>query len=58
LDFITSDSVGNISTRDLGDDNHAKIKVGGLFNIDLIDIGDKIIFNYSGNTLSYTFNSI
>jgi hypothetical protein len=58
FDIITSESVVNISTRDIGDHNHAKIKVEGIFNIILIDIGDKIVISHSGDTLSYTFTSI
>jgi hypothetical protein len=48
--IITSESVVNISTRDIGDHNNAKIKVDGLFNIILIDIGDKIVISHTGDT--------
>jgi hypothetical protein len=58
FDIITSESVVNISTRDIGDHNHAKIKVDRLFNIILIDIGDKIVVNHSEGDLSYTFTSL
>jgi hypothetical protein len=58
LDIITSESVVKISIRDIGDHNHAKIKIDGLFNIILIDIGDKIVINHTDDTLSYTFTSI
>jgi hypothetical protein len=58
FDIITSESVVNISTRDIGDHNHAKIKVDGLFNIILIDIGDKIVISHSGDSFSYTLTSI
>jgi hypothetical protein len=58
FDIITSESVVNISTHDIGDHNHAKIKVDGLFYIILIDIGDKIVISPTGETLSYTFTSI
>jgi hypothetical protein len=58
FDIITSESVVNISTRDIGDHNHAKIKVDGLFNIILINIGDKLVISRTGDTLSYTFTSI
>ena len=58
FDIITSESVVNISTRDIGDHNHAKIKVDGLFNIILIDIGDKIVVSHSGDSFSYTFTTI
>jgi hypothetical protein len=58
FDIITSESVVNISTRDICDHNHAKIKVDCLFNIILIDIGDKIVVNHSGDTFSYIFTSI
>jgi hypothetical protein len=58
IDIITSERVVNISTRDIGDHNHAKIKVDGLFNIILIDIGDKIVISHTGDILSYTFTSI
>jgi hypothetical protein len=37
---------------------HAKIKVDCLFNIILIDIGDKIVVSHSGDTFSYIFTSI
>jgi hypothetical protein len=58
FDIITSENVVNSSTRDIGDHNHAKIKVTGLFNIILIDIGDKIVISHTSDTLSYTFTSI
>jgi hypothetical protein len=58
FDIITSESVVNISTRDIGDHKYAKIKVNGLVNIILIDIGDKIVINYSEGDLSYIFTSI
>jgi hypothetical protein len=58
FDIITSNSVINISTRDIGDHKYAKIKIDGLFNIILIDIGDKIVVNHSGDSFSYTFTSI
>jgi hypothetical protein len=58
FDIITSESVVNISTRDIRDHNHAKIKVDGLFNISIINIGDKIVINHNDDTLSYTFTSI
>jgi hypothetical protein len=56
--IITTESIVNISTRDIGDHNHAKINVDGLFNIILIDIGEKIVINHTGDTLSYSFTSI
>jgi hypothetical protein len=56
--IITTEKVVNISTRNRGDHNHAKIKTDGLFNIILIDIGDKIVIKHTGYTLSYTFTSI
>jgi hypothetical protein len=58
FDIITSESVVNISTLDIGDYNHAKIQFDRLFNIILIDIGDKIVINHSEGDLSYTFTSI
>jgi hypothetical protein len=58
FDIITSESVVNISTRDISDHNHAKIKIDGLFTIILIYIVDKIIISYPGETLSYIFTSI
>jgi hypothetical protein len=58
IDSITSESVVNISTRDIRDHNHAKIKVDGLYNIILIDIGDKIVIIHLSDTLFYTFSLI
>jgi hypothetical protein len=58
FDIITSESVVNLSTRNIGDHNNAKIKVNDLFHIILIDIGDKIVISHTGDTLSYTFTSI
>jgi hypothetical protein len=58
FEIITSESVVNISTRDIGDHNHVKIKIDGLVNIILIDSGDKIVINHSEGDLSYTFTSI
>jgi hypothetical protein len=47
FDIITSESVINISTRDIGDYNQAKIKIDGLFNMILIEIEDKIVITHS-----------
>jgi hypothetical protein len=57
FDIITSDSVVNISTGDIGDHNHAKIKVDGLVKIFFIDISDKIVINHTDDTLSCTFDT-
>jgi hypothetical protein len=54
FDIIISDSVVNISTRDIGDYNPAKINIDGLFTIILIDICDKIVISHTGDTLSYS----
>jgi hypothetical protein len=51
--IMSSERVSNISTRDIGDHNHEKIKVDGLFNIIFIYIGDKIVVNHSEGDLSY-----
>jgi hypothetical protein len=53
FDIIISDSVVNILSWNIGDHNHVKITVNGLFNIFLIDIGDKIVINYSEGILSF-----
>jgi hypothetical protein len=58
LDIITFESKIDISTRDLCDQRHVKIKIHGIYNIVLIDVGDKIVLSNGVNELSYTFSSI
>jgi hypothetical protein len=58
LDIITSEPIIDISTRDIGDHKHVKIKVNGIFIIILIEIGDRISVNNGTNTLTYTFTSM
>jgi hypothetical protein len=58
FDIIISESVVNISIRDIGEHKFAKIKVDRLFNIILIGVADKIVISHTSDTLSYTFTSI
>jgi hypothetical protein len=58
LDIITSELLINISMRDIGDHKHEKIKVNGIFNIILIEIGNIISLNNGTNTLTYTFTLV
>jgi hypothetical protein len=58
LYIISSEPLIDISTRDIGDHKHAKIKVNGIFNIILIEIRDRISVNNGTNTLTYTFTSM
>jgi hypothetical protein len=58
LDIRTSDPLINISTRDISNQKHAKIKEDGILNIILIDIGDTIVVKSALNNFSNALTSI